>query len=69
MTVERLVTADVPLNEHRLTAHQMHELHSLILWLDGFVRGSKEGIIPGHFELVILYRTLADYQGQAKAKK
>lgn len=65
MDSEQLVTRDVRINDHRLTPHQMQDLHSLIKWLEGYQHAAEgRGRVPGYFELVMLYRILAGYQGK-----
>jgi hypothetical protein len=43
----------------------MDGLQQLLNWLDGFKRGSNAGDIPGHFQLVMHYRSLSGDVRQA----
>lgn len=49
--------------EMRVDVRTMQGINALIHWLKGFEAGGN-GVVPGHFELVMHYRTLMahDYE-------
>jgi len=46
--------------ELHIDENTMHGLNALLHWLKGF-EASGNGNVPGHFELVMFYRTLKSY--------
>jgi hypothetical protein len=43
-----------------VTQEALDSINVLIHWLDGFEASSNHGRVPGHFELVMHYRSLTD---------
>lgn len=46
--------------EMRVDVHTMQGMNALIHWLKGF-ESNGNGVVPGHFELVMHYRTLMSH--------
>lgn len=56
------------LEGYPLTQSEMDGLHTLLTWCEGFVAG-KSGTIPGAFDSLMFYRSLAEHVRDQQIRK
>ena len=52
----RHLAEDEKLHLFPLGRYEADAIHNLLVWMDGYLDGRGEGMLPGHHELLMAYR-------------